>query len=146
MPEPGHERSHKTRLEWFEFPGQDHRRLRQQHVDPKPAQQTAQRDEGQPDDRRWIVTALVLEERRSEALRFVGACAVDGALDAMIAFGRPSKVELLVLIDRKFTRQLPIEPDYVGKSVNTIQSQVVEVDWQEQGHKKDKIWLIDKED
>jgi len=71
---------------------------------------------------------------------------VRAALDAMIAFGRPSKVELLVLIDRKFTRQLPIEPDYVGKSVNTIQSQVVEVDWQEQGHKKDKIWLIDKED
>ena len=71
---------------------------------------------------------------------------VRAALDAMIAFGRPSKVELLVLIDRKFSRQLPIEPDYVGKRVNTMHSQVVEVDWREQGHKKDRIWLIDKED
>lgn len=71
---------------------------------------------------------------------------VRAALDAMIAFGRPSKVELLVLIDRKFSRQLPIEPNYVGKRVNTMHSQVVEVDWREQGHKKDKIWLIDKED
>ncbi len=71
---------------------------------------------------------------------------VRAAMDAMIAFGRPSKVELLVLIDRKFSRQLPIEPNYVGKRVNTMHSQVVEVEWQEQGYKKDKIWLIDKED
>jgi len=71
---------------------------------------------------------------------------VRAALDAMIAFGRPSKVELLVLIDRKFSRQLPIEPDYVGKRVNTLQSQVVEAEWAEQGYKKDKVWLIDKED
>ena len=71
---------------------------------------------------------------------------VRAALDAMIAFGRPSKVELLVLIDRKFSRQLPIEPDYVGKSVNTLQSQVVEAEWAEQGYKKDKVWLVDKED
>lgn len=68
------------------------------------------------------------------------------ALDAMIAFGRPLKVELLVLIDRKYTRDLPIEPMYVGKSVNTILSQRVEVDWKARGAKNDNIWLINKAD
>src|SRR5690606_37829852 len=40
---------------------------------------------------------------------------IRAALDAMIAFGRPSKVELLVLIDRKHSRDLPIEANYIGK-------------------------------
>ena len=48
-------------------------------------------------------------------------------MDAMISFGRPTKVELLVLIDRLYTRQLPIEANYVGKQVNTLASQYVEV-------------------
>ena len=67
---------------------------------------------------------------------------VRAALDAMIAFGRPAKVELLVLIDRKFNRDLPIAPNYVGKAVNTIASQRVQVEWQAQGNKQNKIWLI----
>jgi pyrimidine operon attenuation protein/uracil phosphoribosyltransferase len=67
---------------------------------------------------------------------------VRAALDAMIAFGRPAKVELLVLIDRKFNRDLPIAPDYVGKSVNTVDTQKVQVEWQAQGNKQNKIWLI----
>lgn len=72
---------------------------------------------------------------------------VRAALDAMIAFGRPAKVELLVLIDRKHTRDLPIEADYVGKYVDTMASQRVLVEWEAQGNKKNKIWLIniDKE-
>ena len=70
---------------------------------------------------------------------------VRAALDAMIAFGRPKKVELLVLIDRKYNRDLPIAPDYVGKTVNTLASQRVQVDWQAQGSKKNKIWLINQE-
>lgn len=57
---------------------------------------------------------------------------VRAALDAMTAFGRPSKVELLVLINRRYTRDLPIEPDYVGSHVNTISSQKVLVEWQEE--------------
>ncbi len=69
---------------------------------------------------------------------------VRAALDAMIAFGRPEKVELLVLIDRKHTRELPISADYVGKYVNTLESQrvLVELDG---GHKHNKIWLINKD-
>ena len=41
---------------------------------------------------------------------------IRAAMDAMIAFGRPATVELLVLIDRKYNRELPIAADYVGKS------------------------------
>ena len=70
---------------------------------------------------------------------------IRAAMDAMITFGRPRKVELLTLINRKYSRQLPIEPDYVGRDVNTIETQRVMVEWKEQGNKEDKIWLITKE-
>jgi pyrimidine operon attenuation protein/uracil phosphoribosyltransferase len=66
-------------------------------------------------------------------------------MDAMIAFGRPATVELLVLIDRKRTRELPIAADYVGKTVNTLASQRVLVELEAQGHKQNKIWLINKD-
>ncbi|CAN5117578.1 bifunctional pyr operon transcriptional regulator/uracil phosphoribosyltransferase PyrR [soil metagenome] len=69
---------------------------------------------------------------------------VRAALDAMIAFGRPRKVELLALVNRKYSRHLPIEPDYVGKQVNTIESQKVLVEWMEQGAESDNIWIISK--
>lgn len=68
---------------------------------------------------------------------------VRAALDAMIAFGRPKKVELLVLVNRRYTRDLPIEPNYIGKSVNTVHTQKVMVEWTEQSKKQDSIWLID---
>jgi pyrimidine operon attenuation protein/uracil phosphoribosyltransferase len=67
---------------------------------------------------------------------------VRAALDAMNSFGRPAKVELCVLIDRIYNRDLPINADYVGKSVNTLPTEKVLVEWQEQGHEADKIWLI----
>ncbi len=67
---------------------------------------------------------------------------VRAAMDAMIAFGRPHKVELLVLIDRRYSRDLPIQADYIGKRVNTILSQHVVVEWQAQGAKNDNIWLV----
>lgn len=66
---------------------------------------------------------------------------VRSALDALISFGRPKKVELLVLIDRKHTRDLPIAADYVGKYVDTMSSQKVLVELEAQGHKQNKIWL-----
>ena len=69
---------------------------------------------------------------------------VRAALDAMMAYGRPNKVELMVLINRKYTRDLPISPDYIGKDVNTIETQKVLVDIG-QG-KKNKIWLINEEE
>jgi pyrimidine operon attenuation protein / uracil phosphoribosyltransferase len=56
---------------------------------------------------------------------------VRAGLDAMLAFGRPKQVELLCLIDRRFSRHLPIQPDYVGKHVDAISSERVAVSWKE---------------
>lgn len=54
---------------------------------------------------------------------------IRAALDALLDFGRPEKVELCVLIDRRFSRQFPIQPDYTGKSIDAIISQKVKVEW-----------------
>ena len=54
---------------------------------------------------------------------------IRAALDALLAFGRPKKVELCVLINRRFSRQLPIQPDYCGKAIDSIISQKVKVEW-----------------
>lgn len=70
---------------------------------------------------------------------------IRAAMDAMIAFGRPATVELLVLIDRRRNRELPISADYVGKAVNTLASQRVLVELEAQGHKQNKIWLVNKD-
>ncbi|MFH0840299.1 MAG: bifunctional pyr operon transcriptional regulator/uracil phosphoribosyltransferase PyrR [Candidatus Omnitrophota bacterium] len=48
------------------------------------------------------------------------------ALDALIDFGRPSQIQLAVLIDRGH-RELPIRADYVGKNVPTSLKEVIEV-------------------
>jgi pyrimidine operon attenuation protein / uracil phosphoribosyltransferase len=69
---------------------------------------------------------------------------VRAAMDAMIAFGRPQKVELMVLVDRRLTRDYPIMPDYFGVKVNTLDSQYVVVEWKEQGHPADAIWITEK--
>ncbi|MFN4298098.1 MAG: bifunctional pyr operon transcriptional regulator/uracil phosphoribosyltransferase PyrR [Thermaurantimonas sp.] len=57
---------------------------------------------------------------------------VRAALDAIQSFGRPREIELLVLIDRRFSRQLPIQADYIGRSVDAIASERVLVEWKEE--------------
>lgn len=52
---------------------------------------------------------------------------IRAGLDAMLSYGRPNTVELLVLVERRFSRQLPIEPKYIGRSIDTISSERVEV-------------------
>jgi len=54
---------------------------------------------------------------------------IRAALDALQDFGRPKKIELCVLVDRIFNRELPIQPDYYGKAINTAFSQNVKVEW-----------------
>jgi pyrimidine operon attenuation protein/uracil phosphoribosyltransferase len=66
---------------------------------------------------------------------------IRSAMDALLAYGRPAKVELLVLIDRRFSRQLPIEPDYIGQQVDSLNSQHVKVSWKET-EGEDKVILI----
>ena len=69
---------------------------------------------------------------------------IRAGLDALLTFGRPSKVELLVLIDRRFRRDLPIQADYVGKMVDSLISERVSVEWEEiEG--EDKIVLYTKD-
>lgn len=66
---------------------------------------------------------------------------IRAALDALMAFGRPSKVELCILIDRRFSRQLPIQPDYVGKAIDSIISQKVKVFWKEKDGREEVVLL-----
>ena len=66
---------------------------------------------------------------------------IRAALDALLDFGRPEKVELCVLIDRRFSRQLPIQPDYIGKSIDAIVSQKVKVFWKMKDG-KDEVCLV----
>lgn len=54
---------------------------------------------------------------------------IRAAMDALLDFGRPKEVELMTLIDRRFSRELPIQPDYVGLSVDTLFEQKVVVNW-----------------
>ena len=51
---------------------------------------------------------------------------IRAAIDALMDFGRPSSVQLAVLIDRGH-RELPIRPDYVGKNVPTAKSKRIQV-------------------
>ncbi|MDP1843547.1 MAG: bifunctional pyr operon transcriptional regulator/uracil phosphoribosyltransferase PyrR [Sediminibacterium sp.] len=66
---------------------------------------------------------------------------IRAALDALLDFGRPSKVSLCVLIDRRFSRQLPIQPDFLGKAIDTIVSDKVKVNWRE-NDEKDEVVLV----
>lgn len=69
---------------------------------------------------------------------------VRSALDALTDFGRPAKVELLVLVDRKYSRDLPIQPDYVGMSVDTRANDKVKVEWKDNS-KKDAVHILTNE-
>jgi len=68
---------------------------------------------------------------------------IRAALDALLDFGRPAKVELCILIDRRFSRQLPIQADYTGKSIDSIITQKVKVFWQEKDG-KDEVALLEE--
>jgi len=68
---------------------------------------------------------------------------IRSALTAIQSFGRPSEIELLVLIDRRFSRHLPIQPDYRGRQVDAINDERVLVCWQEKDG-EDAVYLINK--
>lgn len=65
---------------------------------------------------------------------------IRAGLSAINDFGRPNLVELLVLIDRRFSRHLPIQPNYRGRQVDAINQEKVKVCWKET-HKKDVVYL-----
>jgi len=55
---------------------------------------------------------------------------IRAALDELIDFGRPRRIQLAVLVDRGH-RELPIKADYVGKNVPTAENEMVEVHLEE---------------
>ena len=65
---------------------------------------------------------------------------IRSAIDALMAFGRPKSIELLTLVDRRFSRDLPIQPNYVGKIVDALESEKVVVEWEENTH-KDRVLI-----
>jgi len=56
---------------------------------------------------------------------------IRSAIDALMAFGRPKSVELLALINRRFSRHLPIQPNYVGRTIDALETEKVIVEWKE---------------
>jgi|TARA_B110000014_G_C20110466_1_gene584875 pyrimidine operon attenuation protein/uracil phosphoribosyltransferase len=68
---------------------------------------------------------------------------ISAALTAMQSFGRPKDIELLTLIDRRFSRHLPIQPNYRGRQVDVINEEKVAVKWAENDG-EDTVYLISK--
>ncbi|TXD83298.1 bifunctional pyr operon transcriptional regulator/uracil phosphoribosyltransferase PyrR [Subsaximicrobium wynnwilliamsii] len=66
---------------------------------------------------------------------------IRAALTAIQSFGRPNEIELLTLIDRRFSRHLPIQPNYRGRQVDAINEEKVKVNWVE-NEGEDVVYLI----
>jgi len=66
---------------------------------------------------------------------------IRAALTAIQSFGRPEEIELLTLIDRRFSRHLPIQPNYRGRQVDAINNERVKVMWKENDG-EDVVYLI----
>ena len=70
---------------------------------------------------------------------------IRSGMDALLAFGRPKNVQLLILVDRRFSRDLPIQADYIGKSVDTLLQEKVKVSWLEvDGEDKIELFMMDQ--
>jgi len=69
---------------------------------------------------------------------------VRAGLDAMLALGRPRDVELVTLIDRRLSRNVPIQAKYIGKIIDSVASEKVVVEWKEVDGKDSVILLTEK--
>ena len=83
------------------------------------------------EDKRVILVDDVLYTGRS----------VQAALTALSHFGRPESVDLLCLVDRRFNRHLPIQADYIGMTVDSLDEAYVKVEWEEE-EGEDRILLF----
>lgn len=66
---------------------------------------------------------------------------IRAALTAIQSFGRPKEIELLVLIDRRYSRHLPIQPDYRGRQVDAFNDEKVKVQWKDVDAAEDQVYL-----
>lgn len=67
---------------------------------------------------------------------------IRAALTAIQSFGRPKEIELMVLIDRRFSRHLPIQPDYRGRQIDAFNNEKVRVQWKNVDATADEVYLI----
>tara|TARA_B100001057_G_C22235754_1_gene713794 strand:+ start:11 stop:553 length:543 start_codon:yes stop_codon:yes gene_type:complete len=67
---------------------------------------------------------------------------IRSALTAIDTYGRPKSIELLVLVDRRFSRHLPIQPNYLGAQIDALQGDKVKVVWSE--NEKENIVYLEK--
>ena len=65
---------------------------------------------------------------------------IRAALTALDNYGRPNDIQLLVLIDRRFSRDLPIQPDYIGAQVDALEGDKVRVQWKDIS-KEDTVFI-----
>jgi len=86
------------------------------------------------DDRQVVLVDDVLYTGRT----------VRASLDALFDQGRPARVQLLVLIDRGW-RELPVEARYIGRTVQTSASEIIEVKFQEIDG-MEKVLLVERVD
>ena len=105
------------------------------------------RDGGRPPDRQPVVRSTSIPFQIEgmtivlvDDVLFTGRT-IRAAIDALLEFRRPARVQLAVLVDRGH-RELPIRPDYVGKNLPTgrderIQVELVEID------ERDGVFLVD---
>ncbi|SDW94040.1 bifunctional pyr operon transcriptional regulator/uracil phosphoribosyltransferase PyrR [Aequorivita viscosa] len=86
---------------------------------------------------------FIVEDKRVvfiDDVLFTGR-SIRSALTAIQSFGRPLEIELLTLIDRRFSRHLPIQPDYRGRQVDAIDGEKVRVSWKENDG-EDAVYLV----
>jgi pyrimidine operon attenuation protein/uracil phosphoribosyltransferase len=95
----------------------------------KPLLPSAVNIDFQIEDKRIILIDDVLYTGRS----------IRAALDAVNDYGRPSSIELVTLINRKYNREVPIQPDYVGEHIDSRIDDYVKVDWEDNNC---KVWII----
>jgi len=70
---------------------------------------------------------------------------IRAALTAIDTYGRPESIELLVLIDRRFSRHLPIQPDYLGAQIDAVEQEQVNVIWADEQNSSNVVFLEKKE-
>jgi pyrimidine operon attenuation protein/uracil phosphoribosyltransferase len=58
---------------------------------------------------------------------------IKAAMTSIDTYGRPKSIELLVLVDRRFKREMPIEPNYCGVKIDTLMGDKVKVEWNKVG-------------
>lgn len=100
---------------------------------------------GKPIEANKTQIDFVVEDKRVvfiDDVLFTGR-SIRSALTAIQSFGRPREIELLTLIDRRFSRHLPIQPDYNGRQVDAINEEKVKVHWEDE-HGEDVVYLINE--